>query len=121
MMAFLMKKTTMIIVKATVMMIMMVSSMTRTMMIMMAFLTTKTLMTIMTAFLMTKTIMMTTMKTQAMVLKRALLTLLDFPWPFVLLSSGALSDMSCDKKQPMNLLYIIIFPFHIYIFYFPNI
>merc|ERR1711976_294462 len=70
----------------------------------------KTLMMTMTGFLMTKTMRMTMRKViqrtnQAMVLKRVPLMFLDSPWPFVLLSWGASPEMSCDKKQQMNLLH----------------
>merc|ERR1719221_2035200 len=97
---------------------MMVFPMMKTvMMIMMVFPTMKTMMMTMMVFLMKKTLMMTMMafltknmrkrkqkKSQRMILKRALLVLLGSPLPFLPLSLGASLEMSCDKKEQMNLL-----------------
>merc|ERR1712227_847088 len=99
------------------------------MMIMMAFLTKKmvmmTMMAYLTKMIMTRIIMILIMmafptknmrkriqkKSQRMILKRALLVLLGFPLPFLPLSLGASLEMSCDRKEQMNLLQYH-FPYH---------
>merc|ERR1719232_742397 len=99
------------------------------MMTMMAFLT-KMIMTMiimilmMMVFPMMRIMMMTMMafltknmrkriqkKSQRMILKNALLVLLGSLLPFLPLSLGASLEMSCDKKEQMNLLQYH-FPYH---------
>merc|ERR1711988_1678658 len=48
---------------------------------------------------------------QRMILKKALLVLPGSPLPFLPLSLGASLEMSCDKKEQMNLLQYH-FPYH---------
>merc|ERR1711988_495669 len=94
------------------------------MMIMMAFLTKKMVMMTMMAFLTKRILMMTMMafltknmrkriqkNSQRMILKKALLVLPGSPLPFLPLSLGASLEMSCDKKEQMNLLQYH-FPYH---------
>merc|ERR1712172_379447 len=125
--------------KREILMMMVFPMMWMMMMIMMAFLTKKMMMMTMMAFL-TKMIMtmiimmilimmvfpmmMTMMafptknmrkriqkNSQRMILKKALQVLLGSPLPFLPLSLGALREMSCDKKEQMNLLQYH-FPYH---------
>merc|ERR1711971_1381045 len=110
MMAFLTKMImTMIIM---MILIMMVFPMMKTMMMtMMVFLTKRMLMMTMMAFL-TKNMRKRIHKnSQRMILKKALQVLLGSPLPFLPLSLGALLEMSCDKKEQMNLLQYH-FPYH---------
>merc|ERR1711971_862908 len=106
MMAFLTKMImTMIIM---MILIMMVFPMMKTMMV---FLTKRMLMMTMMAFL-TKNMRKRIQKnSQRMILKKALQVLLGSPLPFLPLSLGALLEMSCDKKEQMNLLQYH-FPYH---------
>merc|ERR1719245_1650779 len=115
MMAFLMKKmmmmtmmaflTKMIMTRIIMILIMMVFPMMKTMMMtMMAFLTKRILMMTMMAFLTKNMRKRIQKKSQRMILKKALLVLLGFPLPFLPLSLGASLEMSCDKKEQMNLL-----------------
>merc|ERR1712039_576406 len=115
MMVFPTKKTRMMIVTMIIMiLIMMVFPTMKTMMMtMMVFLTKKILMMTMMAFLMKNT----RKRSQRMMLKRALLVLLGSPLPFLPLSLGALLEMSCDKKEQMNLLQYH-FPYHYLSFIF---
>merc|ERR1712172_444309 len=102
----------------------------REILMMMAFLTKKMMMMTMMAFLtkmiMTMIIMMILImmafltknmrkriqkNSQRMILKKALQVLLGSPLPFLPLSLGALLEMSCDKKEQMNLLQYH-FPYH---------
>merc|ERR1712147_379890 len=103
MMAFLTKMImTMIIM---MILIMMVFPMMKTvMMTMMVFLTTRMLKMTMMAFLTKNMRRRIQKKSQRMILKKALLVLLGFPLPFLPLSLGASLEMSCDKKEQMNLL-----------------
>merc|ERR1711868_66517 len=92
--------------------IMMVFPMMKTMMmIMMVFLTKRILMMTMMAFLTKNMRKRIQRKSQRMILKKALLVLLGFPLPFLPLSLGASLEMSCDKKEQMNLLQYH-FPYH---------
>merc|ERR1712172_131647 len=83
----------------------------REIMMMMVFLTKRMLMMTMMAFL-TKNMRKRIQKnSQRMILKKALQVLLGSPLPFLPLSLGALLEMSCDKKEQMNLLQYH-FPYH---------
>merc|ERR1711971_1174303 len=119
MMAFLTAKMTastmetanMMAQKREILMMMVFPMMWMMMMIMMAFLTKRMLMMTMMAFL-TKNMRKRIQKnSQRMILKKALQVLLGSPLPFLPLSLGALLEMSCDKKEQMNLLQYH-FPYH---------
>merc|ERR1712147_15093 len=98
--------------------ILMVFPMMKTMMmIMMAFLTKKTMMMTMMAFLTKNMRRRIQKKSQRMILKRALLVLLGSLLPFLPLSLGVSLEMSCDKKEQMNLLQYQ-FPYHYLSFIF---
>merc|ERR1712029_471151 len=73
-------------------------------MTMMVFLTKKILMMTMMAFLTKNMSKKIQKKSQRMILKKALLVLLGSLLPFLPLSLGASLEMSCDKKEQMNLL-----------------
>merc|ERR1719367_2198895 len=96
MMAFLTKMIMMMTMIIMILMMMVFPMMKTMMMTMMVFLTKRILMMTMMAFL--------TKNMKRMILKRALLVLLGFPLPFLPLSLGASLEMSCDKKEQMNLL-----------------
>merc|ERR1719154_563708 len=66
------------------------------------------------AFL-TKNMRKRTRKKSQRILKRALLVLLGSPLPFSLLALGVLPEMSCDKKEQMNLLRYITSHIIIYV------
>merc|ERR1711868_174948 len=110
MMAFLTKKTVMMTMMAflTKMIMTMIIMM---ILIMMVFLTKRMLMMTMMAFLTKNMRKRIQKKSQRMILKRALLVLLGFPLPFLPLSLGASLEMSCDRKEQMNLLQYH-FPYH---------
>merc|ERR1711902_342144 len=113
-MAFLTKKMGMMSMMAflTKMIITMIIMMIL-MMIMMVFLTKRILMMTMMAFLTKNMRRRIQKKSQRMILKKALLVLMGSLLPFLPLSLGASLEMSCDKKEQMNLLqyhfYIIIY------------
>merc|ERR1711988_1886341 len=81
------------------------------MMITMAFLTKKMVMMTMMAFLTKNMRKRIQKKSQRMILKKARLVLLGSHLPFLPLSLGASLEMSCDKKEQMNLLQYH-FPYH---------
>merc|ERR1712147_432660 len=93
---------------------------------MMAFPTKKTVMMTMMVFLTKRILMMTMMvfltknmkkRIQKKILKKARLVLLGSLLPFLPLSLGASLEMSCDKKEQMNLLQYQ-FPYHYLSFIF---
>merc|ERR1712168_1759337 len=87
-----------------ILMLMVFPMMKTMMMTMMAFLTKRMLMMTMMAFLTKNMRKKIQKKNQRMILKRALLVLRGSPLPFLPLSLGATLEMTCDKKEQMNLL-----------------